>query len=394
MRLFHKILATVMITLAFAVVLLSNSAVVGASPGEVKVTTPFPRIQVNPGQDIVLTVTVSNLGSEYETLDLEVSELQDWQVTLKSSGYLVKMVTLAPFENQAIVLTAKPPIGVGLGSYTVEVNASDGAGNIKDSLEIVIDIAEVSPLGLSLSTASPSIEGPAGQDFTFTVELKNDTGEGRDIVLSAVNPTDWNVTFKQGYQGTLVRAVNIDSGGKSSLQVAVSPPSNVEAGEYHITVQATSGAYEKSLELGVVITGTYKLGLTTSDGLLNLSAPQGEKTPVTLVVTNNGSAALESMTFSSSKPSGWEVTFEPSNVPLVSAGSSGQVTANIKPASDAIPGDYSVIINANASPRATSARVELRVTVLGSILGGLVGIFLIVVVIAGMVFIFWRLGRR
>jgi len=71
-----------------------------------------------------------------------------------------------------------------------------------------------------------------------------------------------------------VRAVNLESGAKSSLQVTVSPPSNVEAGEYDVTVQASSGAYEASLDLGAVITGTYELSLTTSDGLLNLSAPQ------------------------------------------------------------------------------------------------------------------------
>jgi uncharacterized membrane protein len=270
----------------------------------------------------------------------------------------------------------------------------DGSGSVMDSLDIMVEIAEISPLGITLSTSNPTIEGPAGQDFTFIVTLKNDTGEARDIDLSAIYPTDWTVTFKSGSSSTLVRAVNLDSGAKTSLQVTVSPPSNVEAGEYDVTVQASSGAYEASLDLGAVITGTYRLSLTTSDGLLNLSAPQGESTPVSLVVNNDGSAILESVTFSSSKPSGWEVTFVPSSVSQVSPDTPAQVTVNIKPAADAIPGDYSVKIYVSAEPQATTANVEFRVTVLGSTTWGFVGLLIIVLVVAGLVFIFWRLGRR
>lgn len=377
-----------------ALVLLFSSYQAAATT-EVKITTPFPRIEVNPGQNVQLTVNVSNLSSEYQTLSLEVSAPEGWQATLKSSGYLVKMVTLAPFENQPISLTITQPTGVRLGSYTVVIKAVNDSGNVVDSLNLIIDVAEVSPLGLTLSTTRPSIEGPAGKSFQFSVDLVNETGEERDIDLSYIAPTNWTVTFSPSYESTLIRTIRLSAGKRQTLTVTVTPASSADAGEYSITVLATSGPYSQSLDLKAIITGTYSMDLSTSDGLLNLNAPQGEVSTVILVVSNTGSGTLEKMSFRSSGPSGWEIKFDPDKIDAVLPGSSTQVTVSIKPPADAIPGDYSLRITASTSgANSVSKTIELRVTVLGSIVWGLVGLVIIIVVVLGLVFIFWRLGRR
>jgi len=391
---FHKIFAMSIMASVLLVILPLNSATIGAFPDEIKLTTSFPRIEISAGQEIELEIYVKNLGTQYETLSLVISKPENWEATLRSEGYVIKMVSLAPGENRSVELTASPPLGENVGPYTIEIKALDERGNVKDTLNIIIDIVEVSPLGILLSTPNPSIEGPAGEEFKFTVDVRNETGEDRDIVFSAVCPTNWTVTFKPRYETTLVRAVHIKAGERKSLEVTVSPPPNAEAGEYHTVIEAISGSYKQSLDLDAVITGTYELDLSTPEGLLNLDAPQGERTPVSLIVKNGGSAPLESITFSSTKPSGWEVVFEPSEIPLILPGASREVNARIKPPADAIPGDYSVTLRAYAEPRATSDRLELRVTVLRSIAWGLVGVFIIVLVIAGLFMIFWRLGRR
>lgn len=380
---------------ALIISLLFTSSSVSASPEEIKITTTFPRIEVNPGQSIQLTIKVNNLSPEYQTLTLEISAPQGWEAALKSGGYLVKMVTLAPYENQPLTLTVTQPTGVSLGSYTVVVKAFDGSGNLIDTLSIIIDVAEVSPLGLTLSTTSPSIEGPAGKSFQFSADLVNETGEERDIDLSYVAPANWTVTFSPGYESTLIRTIHMKAGERKTLRITVTPASDADAGEYSITVLATSGAYSQSLDLKTIITGTYTMDLSTSDGLLNLNAPQGEVTTVTLVVSNTGSGTLEKMSFRSSGPSGWEIKFDPNQIDAVLPDSSVQVAVSIKPPADAIPGDYSLRITASTSgANAVSKTIELRVTVLGSMVWGLVGLVIIIVVVLGLVFIFWRLGRR
>jgi uncharacterized membrane protein len=304
------------------------------------------------------------------------------------------MITLEPSESRTISLIATPPAGVSAGTYSLLVRATDQSGNELSSLNVTVDIAKSTALGILLSTSSPSIEGPAGQNFSFTVSVTNQTGLERDIAFSAMAPADWTVTFKEQYYTTLIRTLHLNSGEKKSLEVTVSPPSNATAGKYDVTIQASSGAYSQSLTLTPVITGTYKLDLSTPDGLLNFNAPQGAVTSVTLVVKNSGSAPLQNLSFTSSNPSGWDITFDPNQVSSIPPGSTVQVSARVKPPADAIPGDYSVYIYANAEPRATSARIDFRVTVIGSVAWGLVGLGIIVVVIAGLIVIFWRLGRR
>ncbi len=373
--------------------LLGSASAVSAQ--DVKITTPFPQIEVNPGQTIQLTITIKNLSADYQTLSLEVAAPDNWEATLKSGGYLVKMVTIAPFENQQVTLTVEQPSDVELGTYNVEITALNESSAVEDTLDVVVDVAEVSPLGLTLTATNTSIEGPAGKAFQFSATLVNETGEDRDIDLSYVAPSNWTVTFTSGYETTLVRAIRVSAGARQTLKITVTPTSDADANTYPVSIVASSGAYSQTLDLSATITGTYTMSLSTSDGLLNLSAPQGESTPVSLVVSNTGSGPLEQMAFRSSKPSGWEVTFEPTDVPLLASGDYTQITVRIKPASDAIPGDYSLTLTAyTGGSNVVSQQLALRVTVLGSSTWGLVGLLIIVVVIAGMVFIFWRLGRR
>jgi len=393
LRSFRKIFATSVVVLVLLVI--SNSATIGASPDEIKLTTPFPRIEISAGHEIQLEININNLGTQYETLSLEVLKPENWEATLRSTGYVIKMVSLAPGENRSVELIVSPPLEENFGSHTIEIKAFDEKGNVRDSLDIILDFAEVSPLGILLSTPNPSIEGPAGEDFKFTVDVRNETGEERDIVLSSVHPANWTITFMPRYELTLIRAVHLEAGERKALEVTISPSPDVEAGDYDIVVVATSGTYEQSLNLGAIITGTYIFDLYTSDGLLNLDAPQGEWAAVSMIVTNEGSAPLANMGFASNKPSGWEVVFDPSEIPIFPSGTFREVSVGIKPPADAIPGDYSITLRAfTGPPYVTSDKIELRVTVLGSIMWGLLGVLIIVLVIAGLLVIFWRLGRR
>ena len=59
------------------------------------------------------------------------------------------------------------------------------------------------------------------------------------------------------------------------------------------------------------ITGSFSMTLTTPDQRLNAEVSAGSSTPVTLVVTNTGTAPLSGVTVTASPPQGWQVTFEP-----------------------------------------------------------------------------------
>lgn len=80
----------------------------------------------------------------------------------------------------------------------------------------------------------------------------------------------------------------------------------------------------------MVITGSYDIELTTPRGLLSAEITAGDMKRIDLVVRNNGSAELKDVQLTATKPVDWEVTFEPSKIEKLPAGSTTNVTATIK----------------------------------------------------------------
>ncbi|MDN5344928.1 MAG: hypothetical protein PWQ18_1041, partial [Clostridia bacterium] len=189
-----------------------------------------------------------------------------------------------------------------------------------------------------------------------------------------------------------IASLSLKPGQNQGLDVNVKPPQGVKAGTYNIPIQAASSSSKAGVVLKVNITGTYSLELTTPDGRLNADALAGRESPVTLVVKNTGSADLTGITFAANAASGWAVTFKPDKIDLLPAGGSQQVTAFIKPSSQAIAGDYVVGLTANAQE--ASGTAEFRVGVRTSTLWGLVGVVLVLAVIGGVAWIFRKYGRR
>jgi len=86
------------------------------------------------------------------------------------------------------------------------------------------------------------------------------------------------------------------------------------------------------------------------------------------------------------------VQFSPENLDTLAPGDMKQVEVSITPTEEALVGDYSVGISAEAGKM--SKTLEFRVTVNASTAWGWIGIGIIVLVIAGLVSLFIRLGRR
>jgi len=99
------------------------------------------------------------------------------------------------------------------------------------------------------------------------------------------------------------------------------------------------------------------------------------------------------MTFSSTKPEGWEITYTPKEIDSLGAGLTQEVDVVITPPDKTIAGDYGITLRGLAE-QGLSDTIELRVTVLTSTIWGWVGILIVVVVVAGLAVLFWRLGRR
>ena len=142
----------------------------------------------------------------------------------------------------------------------------------------------------------------------------------------------------------------------------------------------------------MVITGTHSVELSTPSGRLSFDAKANQESAVTLSITNTGNVDLQNLNLTSTPPSEWSVTFSESTIDLLEAGATKEVTAYVKPAEDALSGDYVTVLSISNSD--VNDQAEFRVTVKTETLWGVVGVLIILVALAGLAYVFRKYGRR
>lgn len=376
---------------------LLTSTVSATSPsGDVRITTPFPRVQVDKGHNIQSQVTIYNDADEGKSFDLSITSPNGWYASLNYKDYVIKSIFIDSKKSSDLDFNAYPFPNTKSGNYTFLVDVLSRDKISETSLTIEVDVANNTaiPSGIALSSPNPSMEAATGNEYEFSVTVTNLSNEGKLIDLTSTSPANWKVTFMPAYENNQILSMALDPNISGVLRVTVIPPQNVVPGSYDIIVMAKTGTIIKDLHLKVSVTGTFNIALSPQNNLLSLDAEAGKEAYLTLTTKNSGTGTLSNLLFSSGKPTGWDVQFAPDSVSSLSAGYSVDTRVIIKPPSDSIPGDYSVTLSATADPLQTHDEIELRVTVYGSQTWGYTGIGIIVSLVALLLVVFWRFGRR
>jgi len=348
--------------------------------------TPYPHITVPPGEAIDYTIDLINNGSSIATAEVVVEGLPEgWKQTLRSGGWNAQAISVLPHEKKSLDLKIELPYDIEKKAYTFRVVARGHS-----VLPITVEVSEKGTVKTVFTADQGNMQGHATSDFNFRTKLENQTGEKQLYALSSQAPRGWTVVFKPNYQQAT--SVEIEPGQSKDIQVEVKAPYNVKAGKYTIPVVASTGSSTARLDLEVDISGTYGIELTTPDGRLSEKITAGRKKNIELEVRNSGSIDLKSVRMSANKPQGWEVTFTPDTIPLIAAGESAKVTAQVRAYEKSIPGDYVLNLTAQ-TPEATST-AAFRMSVKTPMLWGWLGILIILGVIGTMVYLFRKYGRR
>ena len=249
---------------------------------------------------------------------------------------------------------------------------------------------------LTLSLTYPVLRGKSGEVFEFEVEFQYMGKEDRTFELTVTTPKDWVTQIQPQYDEKEISAIRLKSFQSYPEKVTVIavpfPWALPEPGDYVLTLEASSGDIRETIELKAIVTARYEVDFYTETERLNTEAKAGEENHVAIKLRNSGSADIESVTFTSTKPEGWVITFNPEKVDVLEPGLAQDVDVVIEPPSKTIAGDYSITLRADS--KEISDKMELRVTVLTPTIWGWVGIAIVLVVIAGLAILFRQLGRR
>lgn len=385
MNRFFLPMRTRMLTLLFlAGFMISHRA--SATDPAVVLYTPYTKISVPPGQSIDYTIDVINNSSAVKKVSIALTGIpKGWAYDLKSGGWTVGELSILPKEKKNLTLRVDVPMKVDKGTYRFQVVAPGFT-----VLPLTVIVSEQGTFKTELTARQPNMQGNANASFTFNAEVRNRTADVQLYALRADVPPGWNAAFKTG--GRQVTSVQVEPNHTENLTVEIDPPDAIEAGSYKIPVSAVTRETSATVDLEVVVTGSYNLELTTPTGLLSTSITAGDDRRVELLVKNNGSAELKNIKLSSTAPVNWEVTFDPREIGKLEAGRSVPVYATIKADKKAIAGDY--VTNIEAKTPEVSSKASFRVSVKTSVLYGWVGILIIAGVVGTVYAQFRKYGRR
>lgn len=381
----HEMVAVVMALVA----LMALVPGVAANEG-LEVSTPYPAVAVAPGSKVSFELTVTSVRSA--DIKLELGGVPTgWKASLIGGGFVVDGLAVTPEKEGTARLDVSVPADAVASTQTLRVTATGGGA--ADVLSVSIRVDEAAAGDIILTTSTPALTGSSDAEFSFDLDFRNDTAQDVTVSVAAAGDIGWDVSAKITGE-TQAASTVVTAGSSKGIQVSAKAPGGAAAGVYPITVTASAGDRTTSADLQVEITGSYSVELTTPNDVLSASGSAGSPTSQVFEIVNTGTAAITGLTLSATPPSGWTVTFEPDSLASVGPRATGTITATITPSGEAVAGDYVVTFSSKAAEPGTDARAQIRFTVETSPLWAIVGLGIIVLILAGLFFVFRVYGRR
>lgn len=221
-----------------------------------------------------------------------------------------------------------------------------------------------------VSTTYPSVTTGKGKEISFPIVVNNKGSVDEWLKLEVTTaPEGWNPVLKAS--GFVVREAFVAAGEQQEITLSVTPPADAQAGDYKLSVRATSGdgQVSQTLDLTVGISESVSTGLSLSTQYPMLRGEPGTKFEFKLDLVNQ---ATEDRTIdlSANAPEGWEVTFQPAydakqlTSLRVEAGKTQGLDVGVKAPAMAATGEYPITIQASSG--SDKASVDLNVSVVGT----------------------------
>lgn len=367
-------------------------AATARAEGGLQISTAYPGTTVKAGSDNNFPIKVANDTDSPQNVVISVEGLPDgWKGYYSNSGNTITRVYVEKGSSSSVTLNISIPQDAAEKAYGFNLKADSGTG-YTSSFYMELTVSKNEAAKGKFTTQFSDLAGSSSTTFKFSTTIANNSGADQSYSLSASAPTGWTVTFVPSYESQQIASISVANGASQGIDVNITPSSSAPAGKNAIKVTAVSAQETLSVDLNVQITGTYSMSVMTGSGVLSGEAYAGKETLVALKITNSGSVDLNNINLDATVPEKWTVRFDMATIPTIAAGNTQTVNAYIKPANNAIAGDYNVVFS--AATNETSSQVTFRVSLLTSSIWWIIALVVIVALIVGLFLLFTKLGRR
>lgn len=384
--------ATLSLLLAAVLGLASPAAQAADPPPKgLWLTTDFPSATARAGETTTVRLKLQNSGLPPEVAALSVSGVPEgWKVDLMGGGQPVSAAMPASNESVSLNLRVEAPANAKSGSYPIVIQAKTASATaaLPMSLAVGTEVAAK----LSLKVKLPELRGNPKSTFDYQFTVSNDSGKDLVVRFGADTQKGFTATFTEGYGSNELSSIPIEAGQSKDMKVSIKPPRDVAAGSFPARIRVEADGASAQSQVVLLVQGQPTLRLTGRDGRLSGEAEAGKPSPLTVVVSNEGTAAAEEIELNGTVPQNWKVDFTPKTIDKLGPGEKKEVVATITPFNKALAGDYQSTLRVSA--KGDTASSDFRVTVTTSTLWGVAGIGIIAVALLVLVGAVARFGRR
>jgi uncharacterized membrane protein len=393
-RIFSLLMLVSLLAVSPLSAVFAQSASLSFTPSDGKYNT-----ETFVGREQFFSMNVKNTGTtKVNNIVFTSEQPKGWTVEWDPE----RMASLESAETKRVDATITVPADADAGDVFVTLTAAaDGVAPIKAQIRVTVARPIVEPK-IEARALYPTLSSIAGQALTFDVEFLYTAAKLTDVPLvynlTTKAPPNWEVAMTPPYEkDKKLTAMSLKPGFTfgDKILVSVTPPflPLPDPGAYDISLTADSGTLKTTINLKAVITARYNLTLLPSNERYDTAATAGKDNSFSIELANISTAAVDKINFSSTKPSGWTIDFNPKELNSLAALDSKTVEVNIKPPPETIAGDYVITLQAS-STQTVAPQIQVRVTVETPTIWGWVGVAIIFVVIVGLIFVFMRFSRR
>jgi uncharacterized membrane protein len=218
-----------------------------AAGGTVKLDSDYPSLRGSSDQEFQYNLTLSNDTPQQLTFTLASQGPQGWDVSIQPSGQTrAASVTIDAHGTQRLEVKTTPPVQTAAGTYPISVDVS--AGDFSATTDLTVEVTGSLKMRLTTPDERLNTTANAGAVRDFQVSVVNDgTSPLTNVQLTGSGPTEWDITSEPA---------TIDSvapGETASAVAHIRPSGNAIAGDYAVTLSASSESTTETLDVRVTV---------------------------------------------------------------------------------------------------------------------------------------------
>ncbi len=406
-------------TVTLVAVLLASFALSGAvfaqDSSDVALDSPIRSLLLDPSEiRIDLDIDLFNFADTRRLVAMELIDIPDgWNIAIWNAFFdfhifelVVEPTETTPGQRPRMrVRLPDPRPEPGNYSFTLVLTDAENPRIEYDRAKFTIGVppADMEDEGeVTVRTDFAVLRGPSNSSYEFEIVIKNDTGDQRSFNLAGLVVDEsqqplqgWQIGFTPAFgEQKQISSLSILAAIDERVNVTVTPPRFIDPGNYFIpvSIESDGGDFNTATLLTLEVIGRGELLASTETGLLSMDATAGDAATNTLRLTNFGTGLVRDIALDADSPPQWEVTFEIDNIESLPINNQIDIRVTVTAPDDTIPGDYLITLRGRSQD--ALGEVDIRVTVDQSTIWGWLGIVLVLIVVGGLLGVFWRLGRR